>query len=433
MDAQRLIELGNELDAYLHRFDDCFGRCDTRRHMTTYVSGQLSDLAAKSVEPIALQAGAPVRTLQEFLAQHRWDEEAVRRRLNEIVREEHAGPHSVGIFDETSDVKKGDKTPGVQRQWCGKLGKRENCMVTVHLAFARNDFHCLLDGELFLPETWSEDRERCQAAGIPESMFYRSKWQIALELYDRSTAQGLQLEWVTADEGFGSKPGFLEGLAERKQKFVLEVPRNFSVWLDRPAMTDQPYRKSGKGRPRRTPCVQAGESQPRSVENVFWYSEAMKTRRWKKYQIKDSTKGPIVWEAKRLEVVLKGSDDLPGMRLWLVVARNVLDSELKFFVSNASSQTPLQTVLLVAFQRWRVERSFEDEKQEIGLDCFEGRLYRGLKRHLILSNVSYLFLQRVHSQEREKKSGYHNSATTRCDRFDCRELVFAPVGTTGDA
>jgi len=107
-------------------------------------------------------------------------------------------------------------------------------------------------------------------------MVYRPKWQIALELHDRSTAQGLPLEWVTADDGYGSKPGFLEGFAARKQKFVLEAPRNFSVWIDRPTMTDRSYRKSGKGRPRRTPRVQAGESQPRNVENVFYYSEAMK-------------------------------------------------------------------------------------------------------------------------------------------------------------
>lgn len=423
MDVQDLERLETRLEAYLSRFDDCFGRCDTRSHLTTYVRGQLSDLDAKSVEPIALQAGTPVRTLQEFLAQHRWDEDGLRRRLIHIVRDEHINSNTVGIIDETSDVKKGDKTPGVQRQWCGKVGKKENCIVTVHLAAATEDFHCMVDGELFLPETWSDDRERCRAAGIPDEIVYRPKWQIALELYDRSVAEDVRFRWITADEGYGSKPGFLEGLDQRSQKFVLEVPRTFSVWETTPEITDQPYRKGGRGRGRKTPRVKSGESSPRSVEKVFWFSEAMKSKPWKKYRIKDSEKGPVVWEGKRLRVTLKGSDDLPGMRLWLVVARNVLDGELKFFVSNASESTSMSTLLLVAFQRWRVERCFEDQKQEVGLDCFEGRRYLGLKRHLIMTTISYLFLSRVCEEERGEKPGVDDSADPRCNRRDCHELV----------
>lgn len=423
MDVQDLERLETRLAAYLSRFDDCFGRCDTRAHLTTYVRGQLSDLDAKSVEPIALQAGTPVRTLQEFLAQHRWDEDGLRRRLIHIVRDEHINSNTVGIIDETSDVKKGDKTPGVQRQWCGKVGKKENCIVTVHLAAATEDFHCMVDGELFLPETWSDDRKRCREAGIPDDMVYRPKWQIALELYDRSVAEGVKFPWVTADEGYGGKPRFLEGLSQRGQKFVLEVPKTFSVWEATPEVTDQTYRKGSRGRGRKTPRVKSGESSPRSVERVFWFSEAMKSKPWKKYRIKDSEKGPVVWEAKRLRVTLKGSDDLPGMRLWLVVARNVLDDELKFFVSNASESTSLSTLLLVAFQRWRVERCFEDQKQEVGLDCFEGRRYLGLKRHLIMTTISYLFLSRVCEEKRGEKPGVDDSADPRRNRRDRHELV----------
>ena len=155
MDIKQIRKLKPRLRQFLNRFDDCFPRKDTRAHLPVYVSGQLSDLPEKSVEPIALDAGVPVRTLQEFLSQHRWDHDRARDRLQHIVRDEHAGPHSIGIFDETSDVKKGDKTPGVQRQWCGSIGKKENCIVTVHLAYARDGFHCLIDGELYLPESWS--------------------------------------------------------------------------------------------------------------------------------------------------------------------------------------------------------------------------------------------------------------------------------------
>src|SRR5216684_4514353 len=133
MDAEQIRQLEPKLDRFLERFADCFARKDTRAHMGVYVRGQLSDLPEKSVEPIALDADVAPRTLQEFLAQHRWSEDRVRDRLQELVATEHQGPDTVGVIDETSDPKKGDKTPGVQKQWCGRLGKTENCIVTVHI------------------------------------------------------------------------------------------------------------------------------------------------------------------------------------------------------------------------------------------------------------------------------------------------------------
>src|SRR3954451_2326095 len=217
MEVQQLRKLRPRLRQFLKRFDDCFPRKDTRAHLPVYISGQLSDIPEKSVEPIAINAGVPVRTLQEFLSQHRWDDDRARDRLQQIVRDEHAGPNSVGVFDETSDVKKGDKTPGVQRQWCGSVGKKENCIVTVHLAYARDGFHGLLDVELYLPKPWSDDRERCREAGIPEDMVYRPKWKIALELYDRAVTHGLVFDWLTFDEGYGGKPELLRTLAGRGQ------------------------------------------------------------------------------------------------------------------------------------------------------------------------------------------------------------------------
>jgi SRSO17 transposase len=227
MDIPQIRTLKPKLRQFLKRFEDCFPRKDTRSHLPVYVSGQLSAIPEKSVEPIATDAGVPVRTLQEFLSQHRWDHDRARDRLQHIVRDEHAGPHSIGIIDETSVVKKGDKTPGVQRQWCGAVGKKENCVVTVHLTYARDGFHALLDGELYLPKSWSDDRDRCREAGIPDDMVYRPKWKIALELYDRATGNGLHFDWMTFDEGYGSKPEFLRELSGRHQRFVGEVPRNF--------------------------------------------------------------------------------------------------------------------------------------------------------------------------------------------------------------
>ena len=405
MDANQIRQVKPMLARYLKRFDDCFARKDTRAHMPVYVGGQLSDLDAKSCEPIALRAGVKPRTLQEFLAHYQWDEDAVRDRVREIVIRDHAGPNGIGIIDETSDVKKGDKTPGVQRQWCGTVGKTENCIVTVHLSYATEDFHCLVDGELFLPESWSEDRARCRAAGIPDEMVYRPKWQIALELYDRAHAGGLELEWLCGDEGYGSKPGFLQALGERGQRFVVEVPRTFSGWVGEVQVTQRRYPTRG-GRPRKSPRLTSRSRPPISVENMLKYSPALRDQAWVPYRIKDGEKGPIVWEVKHTMITMKNEDGLPGQRLHLVVARNVLDpDEIKFFVSNALEETPIETLLLVGFSRWRVERCFQDQKGEIGLDQWEGRCYLGLKRHLILSSVSYLFLARVRERWKGEKTG----------------------------
>jgi len=424
MDADQIRRLKPMLTRYLKQFEDCFSRRDTRAHLPVYVGGQLSDLPAKSCEPIALAAGVPPRTLQEFLSQHKWAEGRMRRRVQELVARDHAGPNSIGIIDETSDVKKGDKTPGVQRQWCGKVGKQENCLVTVHLGFARQDFHCLVDGDLFLPESWSEDRARCRAAGIPDEVVYRPKWQIALELYDRTCAGGLTFDWLSFDEGYGSKPRYLQGLDERGQLFVGEVPTTFSCWLERPPVADRPYRRGGRGRPRKTPRLRSDASLARGVKHLLDHAPALRDQPWIAYHIKDGHKGPIVWEAKHTRIVLKDDNGLPGIDLHLVVARNALDvNEVKFFVSNAPAETEVSTMLLVAFSRWRVERCFQDQKQEVGLDQWEGRTWLGLQRHLALTSVSYLFLARTRDKLRGGKGRPHRVPGPRRRRRPRPELV----------
>jgi SRSO17 transposase len=405
MDADQIRKLKPELFRYLKRFDDCFSRRESRDHFSTYVEGQLSDLGEKSCEPIALAAGVPPRDLQEFLAAYKWDEDRARNRLQQMVAREDAGPNAVGIIDETSDVKQGDKTPGVKRQWCGTRGKKENCIVTVHLAYATGDFHCLLDGDLFLPEDWSDDRDRCRAAGIPDDVVYRPKWKIALELYDRARGNGLVFDWLTFDEGYGGKPEFLREMDARQQPFVAEVPKTFTAWIRAPRVTERPFRRR-RGRGRKTPRLRSGSRPASSVENLLRYSPELRDQPWVRYRVKDGEKGPMVWEAKHAMITVKDAKGLPGMRMHLLVARNVLKpEEIKFFVSNAAAEVSVQVLLLVAFSRWRVERCFEDGKQEVGLDQWEGRRWLGLKRHLILTSVSYLFLARVCRQRRGEKSG----------------------------
>jgi SRSO17 transposase len=368
------------------------------------VRGQLSELPRKSVEPIALHAGVPPRTLQNFLSQLSWDQERMRQRLAEIVVADHADPNAVGIIDETSDDKNGERTPGVQRQWCGSLGKEENCIVTVHLAYATPEFHCLLDGDLYLPQSWDQDRQRCREAGIPEDVVYRPKWKIALELLDRAAGRGVSFRWLTFDEGYGGKPEFLRELGFRGQRYVAEVPASFTGWVTPPQVTDRPFRKSGRGRGRRTPRIKSGSPPARSVAHHLRYHPAFGPQPWVRYRVKDGQKGPIVWEVKHLTLYPKDEHGLPGEPLRWVVARNPLDGELKYFLTDDWEAT-IETLLRVAFSRWKVERCFEDQKGEIGLEHYEGRTWVGLIRHLVLSSVSYLFLAKVHQQQREKKPG----------------------------
>lgn len=405
MDADQICRLKPMLTQYLKQFADCFARRDARSHFATYIDGQLSNLGEKSCEPIALAAGIPPRNLQGFLAFYHWNEDLARQRLQHIVVRDHAASNAIGVIDETSDVKKGDKTPGVKRQWCGTVGKTENCIVTVHLAYATGDFHCLLDGDLFLPEDWSNDRQRCRAAGIPDDVAYRPKWKIALELFDRARDNDVTFDWLTFDEGYGGKPEFLRELDGRKQRFVGEVPTTFTGWIHEPRVTQRPFHRA-KGRGRKTPRTVSGSRPAIGVANMLAYSPELRDQAWVRYRIKDGEKGPMVWEVKHVRITMKDEHELPGMGMHLIVARNVLDTtEVKYFVSNAPPETNVQPMLLAAFSRWHVERCFEDQKQEVGLDQWEGRCWLGLKRHLILTSVSYLFLARVRTTFREKKIG----------------------------
>ncbi len=291
------------------------------------------------------------------------------------------------------------------------------------MAYATPDFHCLLDGDLYLPEDWSDDRRRCREAGIPDDVVYRPKWEIALELYDRAVANGVHLEWLTFDEGYGSKPGFLRGLVNRNQWFVGEVPTTFSGWITPPETTDRPYRKSGRGRTRRTPRLKAGSLPARSVAHHLQHSPVLREQEWVPYHVKDGQKGPIIWEAKHVMLFPPDENGLPGDPLHLLVCRNPLDGEIKYFVAHAPPETPTEVILPVAFSRWKVERCFKDGKQEVGLDHYEGRTWQGLIRHLILSSVSYLFLAKVHQEQRGGETGTHSVPGARGDLSAIEVLV----------
>ena len=442
MDAASMASLLPELDRHLDRFHDSFSRKEQRETLRVYVRGQLSDLERKSIEPMALEFGVPPRNVQQFLSQAGWDHEMVRARTMQIIREEYDDPESVGIFDETYHLKKGDKTPGVQKQWCGTKGTTDNCAVTVHLSLAVGQARCMVDSELFLPEeSWSNNRERCREAGIPEGVVYRPKWRIALELLDCALRNGVRFGWLTFDAGYGMHSDFMTALDGRGVLYVGEVPAHLPGWTKAPpVMLREHVWRDPTGHPRTFPRVKVlpgGMHKAKAAGSLARRSTAFQSRPWTTFHVKDDSYGPVVWKAREAPFHLRAGGKNVGTPTWahrLVVAESILETRVKkpaagrkfrrnaknkklarrgavtrrekitkYFVSNAPPSVPLATLLKVAFTRWAVERGFEDAKGELGLSHFEVRNYTSLIRHLILTAVSFLFLSRALDRRRGEK------------------------------
>ena len=375
MTAEQIEALGPAFSDYLQQFLFCCDYTQTFDLLEVYCRGLLSDLDRKTCEPIALYAGLAVRTLQEFLRDHRWSFAQVRTRLQRHVAGQLADTPAddlgtVGLVDETSTVKKGRKTPGVQRQGCGERGKQENGIVTVHLGVSRGHYKTLIDADLFLPESWDQDRDRCRAACIPDDLHYRPKWQIALAQIDRARDQGIDFDWLTFDEDYGKAPGFLVGLQERGLRYVGEVAKSFRCFVHRPRRREAGHR----------------------ADNLVRHSPTFRQQRGRVFRLRRQTLGDQEWEAKAARVWLSVTGQPSERPYWLIWARNRRTGEEKYFVSNAPARASLARLLRVAFVRWNVEHCFRVSKGEIGFRHFEGRSYVALLRHLMLCCVVLTFV-----------------------------------------
>jgi SRSO17 transposase len=398
----QLDALGSGLDDFLRPYLFCCGYTQTYGHLHTYCRGLLSDLKRKSVEPIALASGTAVRTLQEFLRDHNWEYSQVRTQLQRHVAAGLAdladdGLGTVGLVDETSALKSGTKTPGVQRQYLGCVGKIDNGIVTVHLGVCKGRYKTLIDAELFLPGDWANDRPRCQAAGIPGDLVHRPKWQIALEELDRAKTNQVHLDWLAFDEEYGKAPEFVCGLDDRNQPFVGEVPKSLSC-LAANASARRPD----------------AEVKGRRAEEVVRGSPAFQKQPWSKVKLSRQTVGEQVWEVKAAPVWQVQDGEWSTRTYWLIWARNVVTGEEKYLLSNAPAKVKLRTLLRVAFCRWNVEHCFRVGKSEIGFSHYEGRNYVGLMRHQMLCLLMLTFVAGHTDRLRGEKSGSDDGAGVQC-------------------
>jgi len=397
MTLKEIKSLGRQLSAILVLFADCFGTSASRRLLRVYVQGQLSNIQRKTCETIALKFDTAPRTLQRFLESIKWNEEKLRDKVQQIVARDHGHPDAVGTIDESGTAKSGSKTAGAARQYNGNRGKVENATVGVHLGYSAEGFQTLLDSQLYLPEEWANDRARRKEAYIPEEVEFKTKPQIALDMIDRAIGNGIQVSAWTFDELYGRSGPFLDSLEERSQAFVAEIPSDFYVWTSRPKFIRE-LRSNKKGRPRRTRRVTRRTPASR-VDNLLKHSSKVREKGWQRYKIKETERGPEVWEIKWLLVWRKtGEDKLPSKQHTLIIARNVRTGEVKYFLSNlvvGRNGATLRCLLRIAFGRWVIEACFRIAKEELGMDHFEVRGWRCIHRHYHVTALSCLICNRI--------------------------------------
>jgi SRSO17 transposase len=399
MDARKLRKLRKDLSAFLDAVVGTLGNSRRRRWCETYVRGVLLDGQRKSIEPMAarLQAIEQSRedyeqALQQFINQSPWDEQAVLDGLQIWIGRQF-GTDGYLILDDTGFPKQGVQSVGVARQYTGTLGKVASCQVAVTLQLATGQEVVGLDAKLYLPQSWTEDRRRLAKAGVPDTVGYQPKWQLALAMLRRAQANGLA-GIVLADSLFGTVTEFRQQLAADGRTYCVGIDSTLKVIAADADLGPVP-KYSGRGKPPTRPLkVRAGAKSPSvkhwAVEHVGEFRNVV----WRK-----GTKGKMAgrfaaWRVRPAHRLSAGQEPLKAC--WLL-AEWPSDSEhpTKFFFSNLSDKTSLKRLVATAKSRWWIEHSYRELKDELGLDHFEGRSWRGWHHHVVLVLLAYAFLQDV--------------------------------------
>jgi SRSO17 transposase len=400
MTTDELRAAAGELVTLHQRFAPLFGRKEAREQALVYLRGLFLAPGRTSAEPRALVFGTPdeddglgphqVLALQRFLTASPWQTAAVQREIPTVFAEQLLPSTTqwplgaVGVFDESAFVKKGTESVGVARQYCGRLGKTENCQVGVFLVGVTPAGTALLEHQLYLPKTWAKDRKRRKKTRVPQDLKFRTKPQLAIELHDRVRVAGqVTFDWVTADEGYGQNGTFLDGLETRQQRYVVEVPVNTTVWTVDPATAVPPY--TGQGRPLSRPRREA----VRSVKQV---AESLPAAAWQALQLREGAKGPLVFEFARLRVWAVRHRK-PGPPVWLLIRRSLeAKPEVKYYLSNGAEDVPLGTLALVTGVRYRGEEFLEEGKSYLGMAQYEARAWSSWHHHMSLVALAHLFV-----------------------------------------
>jgi len=408
MDSKELQSCRSRLEAFLVELLEPLGRLERRRWGNAYVRGLLLDGERKSIEPMAARLpDGNVQAMQQFIGQSPWDHNSVRKKLAERMTDTMV-PAVSWIVDDTGFPKQGKHSVGVARQYSGTLGKVGNCQIAVSLNLATAEACMPVNFEIYLPKAWADDSSRLKQAGVPDGYCFKAKWQIALDLIDQALSWDIPKGVVVCDCAYGNGNPFRQGLIDRQLCYVVEIEAKTTVF-------DEP----GKTRGRVGDRPPDRDTDKGAVLTVKDLALKLPTSIWKTIKWRQGTKHRLVsrFAAVRVLPVHKSAKDKKRPpRQWLLIEWPKGEpAPTKFWFSNLLQQARISRLVFFAKVRWRIEQSYQQLKEELGLDHYEGRGYLGWHHHVTMTMLAYGFLQR--ETLRSKKNFW----------------VDPPEGETGDA
>jgi SRSO17 transposase len=401
----------NELKGFHSQFVECFSREEPRENFYQYMAGQFSKLERKSIEPIAISIeNGHVRSMQRFVSDVIWDEDKMMIKYRSMVNDDMGDSDGILIFDESGFPKKGKDSSGVGKQYCGNIGKVDNCQVGVFCAYASDRGYALVGKRLFMPEAWFNAEHRktyWKKCKIPLDLSFRSKPQLAVDIL-REIREGKQtrFRYVVGDSIYGQSSEFIEEIERDPLSiYFVGVSNDTKCWTEQPVIVEHTYRYGGEQKTKT--IVEKTENKPVSIERI---ARSLNDYFWYRRTISEGTKGPVVYDFARLQIVLSKSG-MPDKKVWLVIRRSINKNlEYSYFVSNAPPDTPLKTFVWLSGMRWPIEQCFEESKTELGMDHYEVRKYPGWNHHMLTCMLGHFFLWHMRIRLGKKISSAYSIA-----------------------
>jgi len=393
-------DMMTRLEAFAEPFVACLRRPEQRQHTHTYLSGLLSDVERKNAEAIAYRYDEERQGLQTFIGTAPWEYKPLLRELARQVGETLCEPDGVLALDPSAFPKKGSHSVGVKRQWCGRLGKVENCQVGVFLAYVSRREQALVNMRLYLPKEWTNDRRQRKECGVPRGVRYQTRQHMALEMLEEHGSL-LPHSWVTGDDEMGLPAWFRRELRQRGEQYLLAVPGNVSI---RDLEEEPPPYNPGHGRPPKVPFRQ-----------IQRWCQSLPIKEWRKVVVRDTEKGPLTVAIVTRRVVTMLEEKVGDEELLVVVRWTEEDGTLRhdYHFSNARAGTPLEEFARVARAEHRIEQCFERGKSEAGLAEYQVRTWLGWHHHVALSLLATWFLIGETRRGKKMDTGDHRSPSSQ--------------------